>query len=305
MKKIILSALSIALLVFSCSNDDDMIPTEPLGKYEDGILIVGEGGFSTSGTVSFVSDDLMTTENGVYFNVNNEEMGSFFQSIGFNSNLAYLVVDNGTIRVANRYTMEKTGTISTGLSSPRYIAFSNGKGFVSNWGDPNVTTDDFLAVIDLASNTVESTIPVDFGPEQLLANGNKLFVSHKGAFGINNVISVINTDDNSVETITLDDMPDEMVINNAGDLVVLSEGATLFDTDFNVIGHTDGSINTINVSDNSVISTLSFEESQHQSLMSYNNGTLYYVINNKVYSLTDSDTALQSTEILYLTVGFA
>jgi hypothetical protein len=306
MKKNILSTIAIALLVFSCSNDDNMASSAPLGDYEDGILIVGEGGFTTSGTVSFVSNDLMTSENGVFFNVNTEEIGSFFQSIGFNDSLAYLVVDNGTITVANRYTMEKTGAITTGLSGPRYMAFSNGKGFVTNWGDTNVTTDDFVAVIDLASNTVEMTIPVDFGPEQLVASGNKLFVSHKGAFGINNVVSVINTNDYSVETIVLDDKPDEMVINNAGNLVVLSEGATLYNSDFSsIIGHTDASLNTINVSDNSVMSTLSFEESQHPSLMSYANGTLYYVLDNKVYSLTDSDTVLPTSSILDLTVGVA
>ena len=305
MKKIILSALSITLLFLSCSNDDDVTSTAPLGDYEDGLLIVGEGGFATSGTVSFVSSDLMTSENDVFFNVNNEDIGSFFQSIGFNDGLAYLVVDNGTITVANRYTMEKTGTITTGLSTPRYMAFSNGKGFVSNWGDPNLTTDDFIAVVDLVSNTVETTIPVDFGPEQLVASGNKLFVSHKGAFGINNVVTVINTNDTTIATIALDDKPDDMVINNEGNLVVLSEGATLYDMDFNVIGHTEASLNTINVSDNSMVSTLSFEDGQHPSLMSYNNGTLYFVLGNKVYSLRDTATVLPTNAMLDLTAGFA
>lgn len=300
-----LSIIAIAVLVFSCSNDDVITPTAALGDYENGILIVGEGGFTSSGTVSFVSNDLMTSENDVFFNVNGEEIGSFFQSIAFNDDTAYLVVDNGTISVVNRYNMEKSAAITAGLSTPRYMAFSNGKGFVSNWGDPNVTTDDFIAVIDLTSNTVETTIPIDFGPEQLVASGNKLFVSHKGAFGVNNVVSVINTNDNSVITLIVDDKPDEMVINNAGDLVVLCEGATLFDVDFNVIGHTDASLQTINVADNSVMSTLSFDESEHPSLISYDNGTLYYVLNNKVYSLTDSDTDLPSSSIIELTTGFA
>jgi hypothetical protein len=76
MKKIILSSFVMLLLVFSCSNDDDMTSSAPLGDYEDGILIVGEGGFTTSGTVSFVSNDLMTSENGVFFNVNAEDIGS-------------------------------------------------------------------------------------------------------------------------------------------------------------------------------------------------------------------------------------
>ncbi len=38
--------------------------------------------------------------------------------------------------------------------------------------------------------------------------------------------------------------------------------------------------------------------------MSYENGTLYYVLENKVYSLTDSDVVLPSNAILDLMVGF-
>lgn len=305
MKKIILSIVTLSLFMFSCSNDDDMTVSAPLGDYENGVLIVGEGGFNTSGTVSFVSEDTGATTNDIYFDVNNEEVGSFFQSIGFNGDLAYLVVDNGTISIVNRFTFEKTGSITTGLSSPRYITFANGKGYVSNWGDTSSDTDDFIAVVDLTTNTVDSTISVGLGPEQVLVNGNKLFVSHKGAFGINNIVSVINVIDASVETITLDDKPDEMIINNEGELVVLSEGATLFDANFNVIGHTDGSLNKINLSDNSIISSLSFTNGEHPSLMSYSNGTLYYALNNKVYSLLDSDSTLPTNSIIDLTVGFA
>lgn len=305
MKKIILSILTISLFTFSCSNDDDIAPSVPLGDYENGILVVGEGGFTTSGTVSFVSEDTGSTTNDIYFDVNNEDVGSFFQSIGFNDDQAYLVVDNGVISIVNRYTFEKTGSISTGLSSPRYISFSNGKGYVSNWGDTGSDVDDYIAVINLSTNTVESTIPVGLGPEQLITVDNKLFVSHKGAFGINNIVSVIDLSNNAVDTITLDDKPDEMLINEDGDLIVLSEGATLYDQDFNIVGETDASLNKIDVSSNTVISSLNFTNGDHPSLMSYENGNLYYVLNNKVYTMTDSDQTLPANSILDLSVGFA
>jgi YVTN family beta-propeller protein len=305
MKKIILSILTISLFTFSCSNDDDIAPVVPLGDYENGILVVGEGGFTTSGTVSFVSEDTGSTINDIYFDVNNEDVGSFFQSIGFNGDQAYLVVDNGVISIVNRYTFEKTGSISTGLSSPRYISFSNGKGYVSNWGDTGSDVDDYIAVINLSTNTVESTIPVGLGPEQLITADNKLFVSHKGAFGINNIVSVIDLSNNAVDTITLDDKPDDMLINEDGDLIVLSEGATLYDQDFNIVGETDASLNKIDVSDNTVISSLNFTNGDHPSLMSYDNGNLYYVLNNKVYTMTDSDQTLPANSILDLNVGFA
>lgn len=306
MKKIILSILALSLVVFSCSNDDDAVTTQQfLGDYENGVLIVGEGGFNTSGTVSFVSNDLTTTENEVYFNVNEEEIGSFFQSIGFNGDLAYLVIDSGTILVVNRYTFKKVGSISTGLSSPRFITFSNGKGYVSNWGDPNNTTDDFIAVIDLSNNTVENVVPVALGPEQLISNGNKLFISHKGAYGSNNIVSVLNVIDDLVTTITLNDKPDEMIINNAGELVVLSEGDVLYDANYNVIGHTEASINKIDMSTNTLTSSIAFANEEHPSLMTYANGNLYYVLNNKVYSLSDADTVLPTTSTVDLTASYA
>jgi YVTN family beta-propeller protein len=305
MKKIILSILTVSLFTFSCSSDDDIAPIVPLGDYENGILVVGEGGFTTSGTVSFVSEDTGSTINDIYFDVNNEDVGSFFQSIGFNGDQAYLVVDNGVISIVNRYTFEKTGSISTGLSSPRYISFSNGKGYVSNWGDTGSDVDDYIAVINLSTNTVESTIPVGLGPEQLITADNKLFVSHKGAFGINNIVSVIDLSNNAVDTITLDDKPDDMLINEDGDLIVLSEGATLYDQDFNIVGETDASLNKIDVSNNTVISSLNFTNGDHPNLMSYDNGNLYYVLNNKVYTMTDSDQTLPANSILDLNVGFA
>ena len=40
MKKIIYSVLTLSLFVFSCSNDDDSsTPSEPLGAYENGIIV--------------------------------------------------------------------------------------------------------------------------------------------------------------------------------------------------------------------------------------------------------------------------
>jgi YVTN family beta-propeller protein len=308
MKKRLLSIVALSLLIVSCSKDNDIAlnPTPtPVGEYENGILVVGEGGFDTSGTVSFVSEANNSSETDIYFDVNEEEVGSFFQSIGFNDGLAYLVVDNGTISVVNRDSFEKTGSITTGLSTPRYIAFANGKGYVSNWGDPSDESDDFIAVLDLATNTVESTIPVELGPEQLVATENKLFVSHKGAYSTNNVVSVINVVTNAVETITVNDNPDEMVINTAGDLVVLSGGRTLYDANYNVIGHTDGALTKINSSDNSITSTLTFENGSHPSLMSYSDGNLYYLLNNELYKMEDSDTVLPDSSVLSLSVGYA
>ena len=293
----------MSIFVLSCSKDDDIIITEPLGDYDHGVLVSGEGGPSS---VSYISYDFSRIENGIYFKENNESLGVYLQSIGFNDVYAYIVTHNAnTINVVNRYTFEKVGTISTGLKTPRYITFLNGKGYVTNWGDGYDATDDFIAVVNLETNTVESTIPVGEGPEQILADGNKIFVSHKGGYSKNNIVSVINATSKDVETIFVNDNPDEMIINQSGNLVVLSEGATLYDSNWNPIGQTNGAITKIDVTDNSIISTLTLGTGFRPSLMDYNNGKLYYVFSGKVYSLEDSDTTLPTEPIINLTASSA
>jgi len=300
MKKIILSIFAMSLLIVSCSNDDDGTTSEPLGAYEDGIIVSSEGGPSS---IDFISEDLTTIENQIYFNVNNEATGVYLQSLGFNDDKAYIVVQDGTITVVNRYTFEKLATISTGLTLPRYIAFEDNTAYVSDWGDGNDTTDDYIAVIDLTSNTVISTIPVSEGPEQILEESDKLYVSHKGGYNVNNVISVIDTSDNSLETITVNDVPDEMFIDESGDLLVLSSGANQYWLTPAVI--TDAAITRINLSDNSIISNLEFPSGEHPSLMTYEDGIAYYILNNKVYSLADNATSLPTSSLFDLSTSYA
>src|SRR5690606_795322 len=251
-------------------------------------------------SVSYISNDFSTTENNIFFNVNDEQLGVYLQSIGFNGDQAYIVSDNvNIINVVNRYSFIKEGSISAGLYTPRYMAFSNGKGYVSNWGDGNDANDDYIAVINLATNAVETTIPVGEGPEQIIANGNKLYVSHKGGYSTNNIISVIDATSNAVTaTITVNDNPDEMVINNQGELVVLCEGADLYWLPTPV--QTLGSITKINISDNSVISTLEFETGVHPNLMSLSDGQIYYNANNQVYEMDETSTSLPSSSIINL-----
>lgn len=300
MKKIILSIFAMSLLIVSCSTDDDDSTTEPLGAYEDGIIVSGEGSPSS---ISFISEDLLTSENQIYFNVNNEATGLYLQSMGFNDDKAYIVVDAGTITVVNRYTFEKLGTISTGLTVPRYIAFDGDTGYVSDWGDPFDATDDYIAVVNLNTNLVTGTIPVSEGPEQVLEESGKIYVSHKGGYGVNNVISVINTADNSLETITVNDVPDELFIDESGDLLLLSSGANQYWLTPAVI--TEAAITRINLSNNSIISNLEFPSGQHPSLMTYEDGIAYYILNNEVYSLVDNATSLPTTSLFNITASYA
>ncbi|OEK08714.1 cell surface protein [Flavivirga aquatica] len=281
----------ISVFFMSCSNDDDA--STPRGDYENGILISGEGSGSTA-SVSFVSQDLSIVENLIYKKVNNSELGTFLQSMAFDGSRAFIVVDNAnSISVVNRYTFENLSTITTGLLTPRYMTIVGNKGYVTNWGSTADETDDFIAIVDLSTYAVERTIPVGNGPERIVENNGKLYVSHKGAFSTNNIISVVDLVDDKVETITVGFKPDEIFVNNQNELVVLCGGNEAWTMD-----ETIASIVKINLSTNLETVSLPFATGEHPTLMVLDNDVLYYELNGKVYAINENATALSSTAIV-------
>lgn len=295
LKKIAYLFVSTIILA-SCSNDDDtVVPVLPLGEYENGILITNEGPFGTgTGTVSFISEDFSTVEQSIYNGVNNSDLGNIVQSIGFYGDLAYIVANNSHhIKVVNRYTFSEVATISSGLDNPRFFVAVGNTGYVTNWGDTASETDDFVAVIDLLTNTVSSTISVALGPEKLIANGNNIYVAHQGAYGQNNLVSVINAvGNNVVQEITVGDVPNSMVYSGSS-LLVLCGGNPSFTG-----METGGSLVTINLSTNEVSRTLPFGDTDHPSQLSIDGSNMYFGVNGGVYKMRVSDSSLPGASII-------
>jgi hypothetical protein len=291
--KFLLLFLSITLVFTSCS-DDDMAPAPPSGDYFDGILISHEGNFGQgNASVSFVSYDLMTVENNIFSSVNSTPLGDTAQSIAFNGDFAYIVLNvSNSIEIVNRYTFESVASLSTGLNNPRYIAFANGKGYVTNWGDGGVATDDYLAIIDLASNTMSAlTISVEEGPEEIIANGGTVYVAHQGGFSQNNVISVVNTSTDLVaSTIIVGDVPNSMQLDDSGNLWVLSGGKPSWTGD-----ETGGRLSKINTNANNSLTSTEFSATEHPNHLSMDNGILYYYMSGSVFKMASSETTLPTT----------
>ena len=68
---------------------------------------------------------------------------------------------------------------------------ADGVGYVSNWGDPNDVSDDFISVIDLNSYAILKRIEVGEGPERMLSTPTGLFVALQGGYGQNNKVLLI------------------------------------------------------------------------------------------------------------------
>jgi YVTN family beta-propeller protein len=285
--------LIISILISSCSDDDRILPS--LGYYENGILVTNEGPFQNgTGTITYISDDYTTIEQQVFNQVNSEDLGSIVQSIGFNDELAYIVINNSNkIEVVNRYSFGSISSITDGLMNPRYFFSSGTNGYVTNWGDPFDNTDDYIAVIDLLSQTITSTIPVAFGPEKLILMNNVLYVAHQGGYGQNNILSVIDTSNNTLaSTIEVGDVPNSMVVleNN---LWVLCGGNPDYTGN-----ETNGKLLKIDVTDNSVVQVFDFLTSDHPKHLSADGSHLIYNLNGVVYSKDEADISLPQESII-------
>lgn len=295
--KLALVAFAGSILFASCSDSDDN--QTPLGNYDNGVLVLNQGRFEHGeAAVSYLSDDFATFQNNIYALVNPTlTLGDTGQDIGFVNDLAYIVLNySNKIEVVNRYTMAHVATITTGLRNPRYITFSNGKGFVTNWGDGGSTTDDFVAVINLTTNTVSSTIPVAEGPERIIENNGKLYVAHMGGFGYGNTVSVINASTNTfVTSITVGDVPNSLEIEG-NSLYVMCGGKTIW-----AGTETAGKFVKINLSNNTVTSSLDFPTTSHPSNLDIVDNAFYYTVDSGIFKSTLNATSLPATELFSTT----
>jgi|688.fasta_scaffold00533_32 hypothetical protein len=282
----------VFISIISCTDDQVILP---LGAYERGFFISNEGNFGTDNAeVSFISNDGLIVKQDVFKSENNGAiLGNTLQSIAFHQDKAFLVVNGSNkIEVVNRYTFKRIATINTGLNNPRYMVFMNNKGFVTNWGAGSNPNDDYVAVINLLTYTVESTIPVVEGPEKIIAHNNILYVAHQGGWSFNNKVSVITNGNAVSQTLTVGDVPKGLgVFNNQ--LFVLCAGKSSWQPG----GETDGGIHVVNLANNTVALWHTFEGAKPNHMTMANND-IYYSRGNKIFKTSVNDLTFNSQEIL-------
>jgi hypothetical protein len=288
--------LLISVFTSNCTSDDrdTIVPdTPPSGTYTEGLFVLNEGRFgSSNASVSFL-DSNEEVSNSIFSGVNNRGLGDTAQSMGFYGDNAYIVVNNSsTIEVVNRHTFEGIATTTSMIVNPRYIAFSDDKGYITNWGDPNDVNDDYVAVLDLSTNLVAMKLPVAEGPEKILLYNGKLYVAHKGGYGYGNTITVIDVTTQLITaSINVADVPSGMVIAN-GSLYVLCSGKAPFTQD-----ETIGKLFKINTTTNTVEASLVFPNGIHPSFLELDNNLLYYIIDELIYTITLNDFQLPESSL--------
>jgi uncharacterized protein DUF5074 len=294
--KMVVAALGSAVFFTACSPDNDE-PTKyvPLGKYDSGVLVLNQGGFGNGdASVSYLSADFSKFENDIFSLANPDViLGDTAQDIAFNGQLAYIVLNGSNkIEIVNRYTFKSVGTIEEGFSNPRYMAIYNGNGYVTNWGAGDNPNDDYVAVVNLASGIVTSTIPVAEGPERIIEYNGKLYIAQIGGFNFGNQISVINIATNEVATITVGDVPNALQIKD-GYLWISYAGKPSY-----AAQQTAGGLVQININTNAVAHAYGYADiTKHISNLVIEGGFAYYTVNSGVYQFDLSSAALPNAPI--------
>lgn len=277
------------LFLLSCSDDNDPVQ-ESKGDYEFGYFITNEGPFQNgSGTLTFVGDD-GNVQQEVFKNVNGENLGNIVNSMFIDGDRAYIVVNNSSlIVVVDRYTMEKLAVIQGDeIRNPRHFVVAEGKGFVSNWGDPFDPSDDFIAVVDLDANEVRATIPVGEGPERMVATSEGLMVALQGGFNFNNQVVLIDPATNQViRTIQVGDVPNSLQADGVGNIWVLCAGKPSY-----ADVETSGALYKVQLADFSTTSQEFELATDHPGLLNFDAGQLFYHLNGQIYRMSPGASEL-------------
>lgn len=184
--------LVVALGLSSCKKDKpEEIPVSDLG---DCFLILNEGLFQMNNSgLSRGADSDLSVSNSFFEDKNSRKLGDTGNDMQLYGGKIYIVVNvSSTVEVLDAKTGKSIKQISfmngNQGKQPRSIAFFGSKAFVSCF-------DGYVDVLDTASLEIEKRIPVGLNPDQIVATGNRVFVSNSGGLNspaMDSTLSVID-----------------------------------------------------------------------------------------------------------------
>ncbi|GAO45139.1 YncE family protein [Flavihumibacter petaseus] len=176
----------------SCSKDDN--PPAPPVPVAAGVYVLSEGVWNQNNTMlTYYDFSTQTAATDYYRTVNNSGLGDTGNDMLIYGSKLYIVMNvSSYIEVADAATatsLKKVEMKDGGTArSPRYAVPYKNKILISCF-------DGTVAVMDTASLTLEKFIPVGANPEQLLVDGDKLYVANSGSLNFvepDSTISIID-----------------------------------------------------------------------------------------------------------------
>lgn len=235
----LLLAICVLASVLSCRKDNAAIPEEKQELKADpssvmkGLFIANEGNMNTNkATVDYLDFRAGVYRKNIY-NVANPEvvngLGDLASDIAVYGAKLYVVVNGSNkVEVMDLKTGKRLSQIN--ITSCRYLAFYNGKGYVSAYsgGVGELAANGTVTEIDTTSLTMVRKITVGRQPEQMAVVGNKLYVANSGGYSApdyERTVSVINLGTFSLlKNIDVGINLNLIKLDKYGDLYVTSRG---------------------------------------------------------------------------------
>ncbi|REG84458.1 YVTN family beta-propeller protein [Algoriphagus antarcticus] len=202
----LLWASALISVSFACSDSGE---EKPLGKYDNGILIMNEGNFGTNdGEVYYLNPNTEELLPNIFEAENLRPFAGLLEDMVLEADRLYLVANTGKVEIVNPADFKSLGAVSAELDQPRSLAVNGSKLFISDYGPYDAsyaTPDSYVAVVNgLDGGVVSKKIEVSDKPEDLFSYENYIFVASSEA----NKIEIIDaTQETVVTTIELEASP--------------------------------------------------------------------------------------------------
>lgn len=280
LNKFLFAVLSISILFTSCKKDEE--ETKSSGNLPNsGVLVLNEGQFlASNASISFHKSE-GNTEQEMFKNANDRDMGDVLQSVMVTDNYYFFVLNNsGKVEVVNKSNLKSVKTLE-GFQSPRYMTdLGNGKALVSNAtftpGDVEMNLD----IVNLSTLTKEGAIKVNNWCEQMYLKDGMLYVANTGQDRLLIIDSETMT---IVDSISCPSQPTQIVEDINGHLWVMCLGDFVAETP---------KIVKFNTSAKSIDFTIDLQTSFPQKISINTAGDELFILTDHLISFNVSGTSV-------------
>ena len=169
MKKfnLVFYSIFLSILIASCSKDQNQN-----NLYEKGIFALNQGTYPNgSSALTFIDHNDSVVTDAYALQNNNTKLGSVAQGMAFGESKSYITINNGgSVKIIDSETLISIKDV-TGFELPRYVAISENKVFISQWG-----ADGFSGSVKVLENDmITATINTGGAPEKMLLDGKSRY----------------------------------------------------------------------------------------------------------------------------------
>jgi len=276
-------ALASAVVITSCKKEETPAEETPT-TIKNGFVIGCEGTFGFNNAEMFWLADDGALRSNTFAAANGYGPGDVLQSYTEYNGKGYVVMNNSQKVIVTDASTNTELAVITGCDYPRHLlAVSEQKAYLSNG-----SIDGELMIVNLANNQIIGSIPVGYGPEEIVYNGEYVFVCNSGGWDYDQTVSVIDPlTDTVVETVEVALNPVALEVDYQGNVWVLGNGQTLFDENWNIISETVPQLMRIDAATFSISAILNVgAEGDHPRYLEMNpDRNEVYVLNHGVMRL--------------------